>query len=109
MAWLKIKEGLSNSYPITGQEVLVSDGKHYDIAYYLEYPKEDGWFKKHVKKDKFYDFDSFIPTKWKALPIGEERSITMSDIDNMHKLLHHLIVNESKIIKTSINGIGLGG
>lgn len=46
--------------------MLVSDGIHYDVAYYIM-SVEYKWLKLNVLEDDANLFTSFIPTKWKYL------------------------------------------
>lgn len=74
MKWTKIIEWLPNTpnqkdtYPEEGVEVVVSDGKHYDVAWYLR-SGEYKWVKTCLRIDTLYDFSDFKPTHW--APIDE--------------------------------------
>ena len=64
--WIEIEEGDYHTYPGEGIEVLVSDGTNHDVAYYIM-SCEYKWLKVDVKNDNVYDFENFIPIKWKLI------------------------------------------
>lgn len=65
--WIEIiEEGDYHTYPSEGIEVLVSDGTNHDVAYYIM-SGEYKWLKVDVKNDNVYDFENFIPIKWKLI------------------------------------------
>lgn len=61
--WVTIIERDWSTYPKEGYEVLVSDGKNYDVAYYIM-SGEFKWVKVNVLEDDIDDFNSFVVTKW---------------------------------------------
>lgn len=63
MNWIVIEKDNYDSFPKEGIEVLVSDGKHYDVAYYIM-SGEYKWVKVDVIQDDINDFNSFVITKW---------------------------------------------
>ena len=64
--WVKIIKDDDNTFPEEGTTVLVSDGKHYDVAYYIR-SSEYKWLKSHIENDDVEDFTSFMPAKWKMI------------------------------------------
>lgn len=72
MEWIKIVEWIPyqpkqlDTYPPEGVEVLVTDGTHYDVAWYLR-SGEYRWVKTNVKNDALDDFLNFIPTHWSSI------------------------------------------
>lgn len=63
--WTCILQEDIETYPSEGVEVIVSDGKNYDIAYYLM-SSEYVWMKVHPLKDTAKKFKEFTPTMWKT-------------------------------------------
>ena len=64
--WVTIIDKDYDTYPNEGYNVLVSDGTHYDVAYYIM-SSEYNWRKVNVLEDDANLFTSFVPTKWKYL------------------------------------------
>jgi hypothetical protein len=62
--WIEIVEDNIKTYPNEGISVIISDGKHYDIAYYLM-SGEYVWMKEFVSKDTTEEYKEFVPIKWK--------------------------------------------
>lgn len=65
-SWVDILEGDYDTYPKEGYSVLVSDGIHYDVAYYIM-SGDYKWLKSNILEDDANLFTSFVPTKWKYL------------------------------------------
>lgn len=63
--WIFIDDE-NNIYPNEGEEVLISDGINYDIAYFI---KSAGYkfYKMNIKEGISILFDSFIPIKFKYI------------------------------------------
>jgi len=55
MEWTKLIKDKYDTYPKEGIEVLVSDGKSYDVAWYLM-SGEYRWVKNDLVKDSLLDF-----------------------------------------------------
>ena len=66
MSWVTFIEDDFNTYPKEGYNVLISDGEHYDVAYYLMSSTYE-WRKVSVKDDDANKFEDFIPIKWKYI------------------------------------------
>lgn len=66
MAWFEIKEDDIDTYPSEGIDVLISDGKNYDVAYYLM-SSEYVWMKVDIALDSADEFKGFTPIKWKYI------------------------------------------
>lgn len=64
--WNKFDNDNLDTLPPEGEEVLISDGTNYDVAYYVA-SGEYKWLKSHVEDDDSNDFTSFIPIKWKKI------------------------------------------
>ncbi len=64
--WVEFDENNSETYPSEGEEVLVTDGKNYDVAWYIM-SSEYKWLKCNIEKDTSDDFTYFIPKKWKTI------------------------------------------
>jgi len=63
MNWIEIIKDDYNTYPKEGIDVLVSDGKNYDVAYYIM-SSSYKWVKVDLIEDDINDFTSFIISKW---------------------------------------------
>jgi len=63
MNWIKFIEDDSSTYPEEGVDVLVSDGKRHDVAWYIM-SGDYKWLKDDVLNDDVNDFKDFIITKW---------------------------------------------
>jgi hypothetical protein len=63
MNWIEIIKDDYDTYPKEGIDVLVSDGKNYDVAYYIM-SGEYKWVKVDLIEDDINDFTSFIISKW---------------------------------------------
>ena len=63
--WKSFDENNVTEIP-EGVEVLVSDGTHYDVAYYLK-SSEYKWLKVSVKDDDVSDFYNFKVIKWSLI------------------------------------------
>ena len=64
--WNIIDEEADDTFPPEGEEVLVSDGFNYDVAWYIR-SGEYKWLKSNVIRDITFDFKSFVPIKWKSI------------------------------------------
>lgn len=64
--WVNIIKDDYSTYPEEGTTVMVSNGKDYDVAYYIMSGSYK-WLKVHVENDEADDFTSFVPTKWKII------------------------------------------
>lgn len=64
--WVNINKNNDDTFPEEGLDVMVSDGKHYDVAYYVR-SGEYKWLKVNVDLDDANDFTSFVPIKWKII------------------------------------------
>jgi len=64
--WTEIVKDDDDTFPEEGTTVLVSNGKNYDVAYYIR-SGEYKWLKSHIENDAADDFTSFTPTKWKMI------------------------------------------
>lgn len=62
MEWINFEDEL----PPEGVEVLVTDGIHYDVAWYLM-SGEYIWRKNILEKDDVIEFTAFTPIKWKEI------------------------------------------
>lgn len=60
---MKIIPNDYSTYPPEGVECIVTDGKHYDTAYFIR-SGEYKWLKINYAKDNVSDFNSFVPTDW---------------------------------------------
>ena len=63
MNWNNIIQDDYSTYPKEGYDVLISDGNHYDVAYFLR-SGEYEWRKVSIKDDDANVFEDFIPIKW---------------------------------------------
>lgn len=63
LTWVTIVEGDINTYPKEGYSVLVSDGEHHDVAWYLMSGSYK-WVKTDVLGDCLNDFEAFEIKKW---------------------------------------------
>jgi hypothetical protein len=63
MNWIEIIKDDYDTYPKEGIDVLVSDGKNYDVAYYIMSGSYK-WVKADLIEDDINDFTSFIISKW---------------------------------------------
>lgn len=63
MNWIEIIVGDYDTYPKEGINVLVSDGKSYDVAYYIM-SGSYRWVKVDLDEDDIHDFKSFVVSKW---------------------------------------------
>jgi len=63
MKWVIINEADYTTYPDEGVDVIVSDGTHYDVAYYIKSSLYI-WFKVDLIADDAVEFKSFNITKW---------------------------------------------
>jgi len=66
MNWITIIEDNIETFPKEGINVLISDGKHYDVAYYLMSSTYE-WRKVNLKNDNAKKFKDFTPIKWKYI------------------------------------------
>lgn len=66
MNWKEIIIEDYETYPPEGVEVLISNGRNFDVAYFLM-SGEYVWMKVNVKKDNAKKFKSFTPIKWKFI------------------------------------------
>ncbi len=66
MDWLLIIPFDYSTYPKEGIDVLVSDGIHFDVAWYLR-SSEYTWQKVNLKEDTCNEFTEFTPIKWKLI------------------------------------------
>lgn len=64
--WIDIIEDDYKTFPPEGEDVLVSDGKNYDVAWYLM-SSEYAWMKTNIEMDRADEFNSFTITKWKTI------------------------------------------
>lgn len=64
--WHIFVEEDSKTYPPEGVEVLVSDGVHCDVAWYIM-SGEYKWVKDDLENDDLLDFTSFVVKKWKYI------------------------------------------
>ncbi len=62
MNWTNIIPDVYQTFPPEGYNVLISDGKHYDVAYYAD--EEKIWLKVDIEEDDAKEFTAFKPTKW---------------------------------------------
>ena len=63
MIWIDLIENDYNSYPEEGYIVLISDGDHFDTAYFIK-SGEYVWMKEDVLTDESYEFKAFIIKKY---------------------------------------------
>lgn len=63
MEWVNLVEYNYNTYPKEGYDVIVSDGIHYDIAWYLM-SSTYKWMKNDLYKDDCNEFNQFKIIKW---------------------------------------------
>lgn len=63
MYWRTIDKDNFDTYPTEGINVLVSDGIHHDVAYFIK-SQTYKWFKVNLKLDDANEFDEFEITKW---------------------------------------------
>lgn len=63
MNWIEIIKDDYDTYPKECINVLVSDGKNYDVAYYIM-SGSYRWVKVDLIEDDINDFTSFIISKW---------------------------------------------
>lgn len=64
--WIPGKRNQIDTWPEEGIEVLVTDGTHYDVAWYL-YSQSYMWMKTSVKQDDCVEFVNFVPTHWASI------------------------------------------
>lgn len=64
--WLFIDQKDYTTYPGEGEDVYVTDGTNYDVAYRIA-SGEYCWKKVNFHRDEFYNFDSFVPIAWKKI------------------------------------------
>ena len=65
--WVEIIEIDYDTYPPEGYSCIVSDGIHYDVAYYVM-SGEYKWLKEtNVEEDEYEDFTSFKILYWKLI------------------------------------------
>ena len=72
VSWTEIIKNDFGTYPEEGIEVLVTDGIHYDVAYYIM-SGEYKWVKKDLIKDDINDFISFPISKWSYIYIYKNK------------------------------------
>ncbi len=63
MNWINLIENDIDTYPKEGYDVVVSDGKHYDVAWYLM-SSSYIWMKTDLISDSGEEFKQFKITKW---------------------------------------------
>ncbi len=63
MNWIEIIKDDIDTYPKEGIDVLISDGKNYDVAYYIM-SSSYKWLKVDLIEDTANEFTSFIISKW---------------------------------------------
>ena len=63
MNWEDIIEGDYDTYPPEGENVLVTDGTDYDVAWFLM-SSEYVWKKNFRVTDNCEDFIEFVPVQW---------------------------------------------
>lgn len=63
MNWIEIVKDVYYTYPKEGINVLVSNGTHHDVAYYIM-SGEYKWVKEDLINDDYFDFTSFDVLKW---------------------------------------------
>jgi len=63
MKWNDIIEDDYSTYPKEGYDVIVTDGMHYDVAWYLM-SSEYKWMKTDIVKDSADEFNQFKIAKW---------------------------------------------
>jgi hypothetical protein len=66
--WTIINEDDIATLPSEGVEVLVSDGKNMEVAWYL-HSGEYKWMKYICEIDDHIEFNRFDVTEWKALDV----------------------------------------
>lgn len=64
--WVYFDENNSETFPPEGEDVLVSNGTNYDVAWYI-LSSSYKWLKCHIELDEVDEFTSFVPIKWKNL------------------------------------------
>ena len=64
--WIYIIDEDDKTFPPEGEEVLVSDGKNYDVAYYLR-SGEYIWKKVNIEMDRADDLTNFNIIKWRSI------------------------------------------
>ena len=63
MEWINLKEEDYETYPKEGYDVIVSDGTHYDVAWYLM-SSTYRWMKTNLVEDDCGEFKQFKIMKW---------------------------------------------
>jgi hypothetical protein len=61
--WTILIKDNYDTYPKEGYSVLVSDGLHSDVAWFIA-SSEYRWLKTNIIEDYSYDFKEFEITKW---------------------------------------------
>lgn len=61
--WIPGKFNQVDTYPDEGIELLVTDGTHYDVAWYAR-SGDYKWIKTKLLEDTIEDFVAFKPTHW---------------------------------------------
>ncbi len=93
MKWTNIYPDIHQTFPPEGIEVLISDGKHYDVAYYVN--EDKFWLKVDIEKDDANEFTAFKPTKWSYIGNNSlPREFTKEELTEDHH--HRLTVGKLK-------------
>jgi hypothetical protein len=79
MKFYTIDESKYETFPEEGEDVLVSDGKHFDVAWYLK-SGDYKWLKNNISTDESEDFENFKVIKWARLPLtGSDCGLTIHE------------------------------
>lgn len=78
--WINIIKGNYATYPDQGIDVLVSDGKNYDVAWFIM-SGDYKWLKNNIKDDTAEEFNSFEISKWTYI----DRKLTKDDLVSLIK------------------------
>ncbi len=87
MNWTKIHSDIHSTFPPEGFSVLVSDGKLFDVAYYLN--EDRCWLKVDVKNDDALEFTAFKPTMWCQISIENSlpKELTKEEVSGYNEFL----------------------
>lgn len=78
--WINIIKGNYATYPDQGVDVLVSDGKNYDVAWFIM-SGDYKWLKNNIKDDTAEEFNSFEISKWTYV----NKELTRNDLISLIK------------------------
>ena len=80
--WVYLTLNDIDTFPNEGIDVLVTDGKKYDVVWYLM-SSEYKWMKTDLINDEANEFNSFTIKKWRYVTKSDIRKWKLNKINNL--------------------------